>query len=186
MLGNLYNRFAMAAISAVALVGVIAAPALAWGERIEGRPASFEAGSTDGYYLWHDDAGLHLRTTDSSGSFTYSGTLTTKSTFTDVQLVLAEKDDSVQILNGGKEIQFQFKTFQGIDGFDFRVVDGSPVELSLMQNGTLIDPSNIFLGQFSVHPDHNPMRIGETDNGSAAQPAAVPISHQQAARPTAA
>jgi hypothetical protein len=176
MIRRLFNRMAIATVSVVALIGVIASPAFAWGERIEGRPASFQAGGTDGYYLWHDEAGLHLRTTDSSGSFTYSGTLSTQGTFTDVQLVRAEKDDSVQILNGGKVLQFQFVTFQGVDGIDFRVDGGNPVQLQLMQNGNPINPANIFLGSMSVHPLHNPVRIGEMpDSSTAAHPVAAPV-----------
>jgi len=52
-----------------------------WGKRIQGQPLSFQAGGTDGYYVWHDAGGLRLRTTDSAGKFRYSGTLRTNGAF---------------------------------------------------------------------------------------------------------
>src|SRR5438045_3658337 len=125
MLSSLVNRVSIAIVTATVGVALVAGAALAWGGRIEGRTASFEAGGTDGYDVWHDDSGLHLRTTDSSGVFEYTGTLRTNGTFTGLQPVKAEPDDSVQLLDGGKVIQFRMKTFTGIDGFDFRVNDGT-------------------------------------------------------------
>lgn len=180
MFGGLYQRIAVAAVAAAAGVSLIGGAALAWSGGIWGRPASFEAGSTDGYYVWQDKDGMHLRTTDSSGVYTYSGVLRTRGKFTDVHLVKAERDDHVEVVDGGKAVRFQFKTAEGIDGIDFHVDGGRRLYLRLDQNGKRIDPANIFLGEDSAHPDHDPFvirRERERDHQSSApKTVATPVA----------
>jgi len=139
-----------------------------WGKRTQGQPLSFQAGGTDGYYLWHDAGGLRLRTTDSAGKFRYSGTLRTNGAFINVVKVRDEADDHVDVQDGGKVIKFSFVTFQGIDGFNFEVSGGKGtwVHFRLDRDGSRIDPSNIFLGEDSVHPKHNPFGIVRHDDQS--------------------
>lgn len=142
------------------------APVCDWGKRIWGQPQSFQAGGTDGYYIWcarsasdKDDAHLSLRTTDSAGKFHYSGVLRTNGEFVGVTKVRGEPDDHVDISPDHKTIRFSFVTYQGVDGFDFHVAGGTRVVFALDRDGARLDPSNIFLGEDSVHPAHNPFRI---------------------------
>lgn len=155
MLNRLIRRLGVAALAALTGVALIGGAALAWTGHVEGQPASFSAGGTDGYYVWHDAGGLHLRTTDSSGVFTYSGVIHTNGTFVNVNPVRLEADDKVDVLDNGKTIQFQFVTHSGIDGVDFEVSNGSKVRFTLSRDGNQIDPANIFLGTAAVHPHHS-------------------------------
>src|SRR5205814_1143012 len=143
MFGGFLQRLPAAAMAAVAGVALVGGVAFAWSGHVEGRPKSFEAGGTDGYYVWADDDGWHLRTTDSSGRFAYTGTLRTDGTFAGVSLVKAEADDRVEVLDGGKVLRFQFKTAEGIDGFNVHVDGGTRVGFRLERDGALVDPSNI-------------------------------------------
>lgn len=142
------------------------APVCDWGKRIWGQPQSFQAGGTDGYYLWcarnasdKDDAHLALRTTDSAGRFHYSGVLRTNGEFYGVTKVRDEADDHVDVSPDHKTIRFSLVTYQGIDGFDFHVAGGTRVVFALDRDSARLDPSNIFLGEDSVHPAHNPLLI---------------------------
>lgn len=131
----------------------------AWQSRIEGKPASFEAGSTGGYYFWHDDDGLHVRTTDPEGIDSwYAGVVTTDGTFRDLDLVRAEPDDNAT-LEGPQTLVFGMHTFSGVDGFNFNVDGGTFVRLDLYRDGHQTSPDHIFLGAKSVHPNDDPFVI---------------------------
>ena len=149
-----------------------------WGKRLQGQPSNFAAGGTDGYYVWHGDDssgyhGLHLRTTDSKGQFTYSGELRSEGAFVNVQLVRAESDDHYELDDAGHVLKFSFVTSQGIDGLNFQVDGGQHVRLALLRDGHAISSDSIFLGEDAVHPGHNPFAINRhhvRDTGSAAKP----------------
>ncbi|HVC33224.1 MAG TPA: hypothetical protein VNL16_06915 [Chloroflexota bacterium] len=159
-------RISVAAVSALAGVTMLGGAAFAWSGHVEGQPASFQAGGTDGYYFWHTDAanntGFHLRTTDSARVYKYSGTLYTNGQFDNVELIRAEKDDRVAVVDAGHEIKYQLVTAEGIDGIDFTVGGGSRVVLWLDRDGHRIDPADIFLGEDGGHPAHDPFSIHRT------------------------
>jgi hypothetical protein len=173
MLANLARRFGAATLAALTALALITGAAFAWTGHVQGRPASFSAGGTDGYYVWHDDDGLHLRTTDSSGVFKYTGILRTNGTFADVNPVRLEPDDKFEVLDGGHTLHFQFVTAEGVDGLDFRVDGGTRVRFALERDGHLIDTSNIFLGEDSVHPKHNPFSIRRDGDDADGRPTSV-------------
>jgi hypothetical protein len=173
MISSFASRFGAAAIAAVTGLALITGAALAWTGHVQGRPSAFQAGGTDGYYVWHDDNGLHLRTTDSSGVFHYTGVIHTDGTFVDVNPVKLEADDKIDVLDGGKTIRFDFVTAEGIDGVDFRVDGGNRVRFALRRDGSPIDASNIFLGEDSVHPKHNPFSIHRDGTEETSTPTAT-------------
>jgi hypothetical protein len=155
------KRILVASATALALCLLIATAAFAWQERIEGYPQSLEAGSTAGVYFWHDANGQHLRTTDPDGTeHWYYGVLTTDGTFTNLERVRDERDDSASIVGpADNELDFRFHTFSGIDGIDFRIDGGSYQTLTLYRDGSVLPVDHIFLGAYSVHPDNNPFTI---------------------------
>lgn len=144
--------------AAVALL-TVATSAFAWQSRIEGKPRSFEAGSTGGYYFWHDGDGLHLWTTDPEGIDShYTGTITTDGRFESLTLEHPEGDDSATI-DGAGTLTFDLHTASGIDGLNFKVHGGMDVRLDLSRDGHQTGVDHIFLGAFSVHPDHDPFTV---------------------------
>jgi len=161
MRGSLYHRVSVAAVGAMTGLALLGGTALAWTGHVDGQPTGFQAGAADGYYVWHNNGEdqFHLRTTDSSGVYTYTGVLRTDGHFRDVELVRQEPDDHVQVLNDGHVIRFAFKTAEGADGIDFDVDGGRGITLRLNQNGTPINTSSVYLGQDGVHPRHNPFLI---------------------------
>ena len=163
--------------SAAALVALlcIAASVFAWEPRIDGKPRSLEAGSTAGYYFWHDD-GLHLWTTDPEHvEARYTGVIITDGRYLNPSLEKPENDDHFDIANPDEceittaspsgpgphycVMTFSFHTFDGIDGVNFHIDGGSYVQLDLYRDGNPISVDNIFLGEDSVHPDNNPFIV---------------------------
>jgi hypothetical protein len=154
------RRLTALPLSAILLVLSVTA-VFAWGSRIEGRPASFSAGSASGVYFWHErDDGLHLRTTDPENvDHRYTGTITTDGTFHDLDKVLLEKDDSASIDATGHVLTFSFHTYSGIDGIDFYIRGGTQQTLNLQLDGRQLAPTRIFLGEDSVHPEADPFTV---------------------------
>ena|SRR5579871_6206114 len=158
------KKFLIGAATAAVAIFTLATSAFAWQNRIEGQPASLEPGSSAGYYFWHDGSGLHLWTTDPDNvNKTYTGTITTDGQFGFVSLERPEGDDSYSQV-GTNEIDFTFHTGDGIDGVNFDILGGGRVNLSLQtvdSGGTThqINVDNIYLGAYSVHPDHNPLSV---------------------------
>jgi|GEM_PF-1678958 len=124
---------------------------------IVGRPKALEAGGDAGVYFWQD-GGLHLATTDPEGvEHHYSGTIVTDGTVVDVHRYRDESDDTVTVTGPqNDELDFDFHTFSGLDGVDFRVHGGSYAILTLYRDGAPLSVDHIFLGAYSQHPDTNP------------------------------
>src|SRR5205823_3021258 len=136
-LNSMKHRGIVSSIAALSLAGALAGTAMAAGPAQ--RPDGFRAGAPSGVYIWHRsgvDHGWHLETTDpaSSGAHTYTGSLSTDGTFSDVHLVRPESDDSASV-DGSGTLTFTFKTFSGIDGVDFRVAGGQHLTLTLSEDG---------------------------------------------------
>jgi hypothetical protein len=135
---------------------VLAAPAFAWSDDVEGRPDSFHPGAHRGYYFWHDDSGLHLGTTDVEQTHLYTARLETDGELRNVELVRPEDDDRADIVGGGHVLEIRFVTKEGIDGVNFNIDGGSRLRLALRIDGQLASDDEIFLGEDGSHPASNP------------------------------
>ncbi|HEY6378858.1 MAG TPA: hypothetical protein VI316_06740 [Candidatus Dormibacteraeota bacterium] len=134
---------------------------LADGISVQGRPDHLDRGDRGAIYLWHDGSGWHLRTTDVRNvNNDYAGTiaLSPGARFTYVHPVMNEKDDSVY-LDGDNVLHYRFDTFNGVDGFDFRVSacggdrQHERVTFHLTRDGSDDNASRIALGDTRAHPD---------------------------------
>lgn len=153
---------------AIALVGTAAltSVALAWQGWVQGKPHQLGEGAT-GYFVYHNDDGWRLRTHDSPSGKTFSGRLHTDGEFVDVSLVRAESTEELAIDDGGHTIRFRFRTFNHIDGLDFRVNGGTRVRFNLQTNGAQTPTGDIWVGHDGLHPPHNPFvirRFGRNTN----------------------
>lgn len=122
----------------------------------DGRPDGFHTGDQSGVYLWQRvgvDHGWHLETTDpaKTGRHTYSGVVSSDGKIVDVQLTQPENDDSATVDGNGK-LDFNLKTYSGIDGVDWRVAGGTQMTFSFYEDGQLMSTSQISIGVGSSHP----------------------------------
>ena len=133
-------------------------PTFAWQSRLEGNPGVSDA-SPAGYYLWHDDDGLHLRTHGPGAEHSFTARLHTDGVFMDLSPVALEADDQSYLENGGHDLVIKFHTYDGIDGVDFRIDGGSIMTGEANLDGAPISPANIFLGASEKNPVQNPFGL---------------------------
>jgi hypothetical protein len=135
-----------------------AAPATPKTPVAEGTP-TIDDSRPMGYYIFHNDDGFHLRTHGPGAEHVFDAVLRTKGTFENVDVVKLEKDDRVDLLDGGHKLVIHFHTFNLTDGVNFTVKGGERVRFNLKVDDEHIATSNIFLGAKGVHPKHNPFSL---------------------------
>ena len=130
------------------------------GINVEGRPDHFDAGDSGAAYLWHDATGWHLRTTDAAeGAHHYTGTIAASpgASFSDLRPVRNERDDHLWV-SGGHLLHYDFTTYRGVDGFDFRITacagdrQHEALRFTMDYNGREQDTARIKLGDRKQHP----------------------------------
>jgi hypothetical protein len=153
------NKLAIAFAAGSALVLASVPAAFAWqGPVNEGAP-DIDQNSPTGYYIWHNDDGLHLRTHGPGEKHDFVAHLRTDGTFEDVSPVRLEDGDRVDVVDGGHELLIEFHTYDFTDGVDFRVNGGKRLRFNLKLDGRLISTDHIFLGKDRDHPPHNPFAL---------------------------
>jgi len=130
-----------------------------WPIRLQGKPADFHPGGEGGYYLWHDDNGLHMWVTDPEGIDShFTGTITTSGSIINVNLEQPENDDSYQQTGAGT-ITYDLHTQSGIDGLNFEIVGdaGTTLDFDLYRDGHKVATDHIFEGVSEDNAGHNPV-----------------------------
>lgn len=151
-------RGILAVVATLALLVTVSTAAFAWAGSVEGQPA-LTPDSPLGYYIWHDDSGMHLRTHGPGEEHLFTARLHTDGIFEDIDTVRLESRDKYQVLDGGHTLLLRFHTYGATDGVNFRVSGGTKLRFALYLNGELIDTDSIFLGPGGVHPESNPFTI---------------------------
>jgi hypothetical protein len=128
-----------------------------WPATVQGQPERLHAGGTNGYYVWHDRYGWHLRTTTPQRSaHVLTGRVISSDNIRSVSLVRDENDDRIAI--SGHTLAFRFVTYAGIDGVNFRVGCTNSVTFELREGGALVPAWRIFLGHTGRAP-RNPFTV---------------------------
>jgi len=128
-----------------------------WPATVQGQPERLHAGSTDGYYVWHDSYGWHLRTTTPQRTaHVFAGRIVSSDNIRSVTMVRDENDDRVSL--SGHVLSFRFVTYAGIDGVNFRVGCTNSVTFELKQGSNWVPAYRIFLGRYGRAP-HNPFTL---------------------------
>ncbi len=154
----IFTRTLLATVVAVALLLAVATSALAWSPTTEGNPELTTEKAT-GYYLWHDDSGMHLRTHGPEEDHLFTARLRTDGEFEDVDSVRLESRDDFAVVDGGHVLLMRFHTYDGTDGLNFRIRGGTRLRLDLKLDEEYIATESIFLGANGKHPNSNPFVI---------------------------
>jgi hypothetical protein len=150
--------FAVGALLLALTPAAFAAPATPKPSVAEGTP-TIDDSRLMGYYIFHNDDGFHLRTHGPGAEHVFDAVLRTTGTFENVDVVKLEKDDHVDVLDGGHKLAIHFHTFNATDGVNFTVRGGEKLRLNLKVDDEHISTDNIFLGAKGGHPKHNPFSI---------------------------
>src|SRR3954452_19220147 len=102
-------RWTQALGAVVLLIGLSAGSALAWPDRLDGRPEQFEIGGDSAYYVWMDgENDFHLATTGPGPRRQFVAVVRTNGEITDVDQVRLEEGDNYELLDGGQRLVVQF------------------------------------------------------------------------------
>lgn len=145
------KRLVTVAVLVAALV-LAAGTALAWHAPVEGVPAALAQGNVRGYFIWHDNDGMHMRVHTKMFALPFSGTIKTDGHFTAVHGKKLEYGDHFWLDNNKKVIHFKFHTAGAVDGLDFKVMGGNHLAFSLMVDGMQANADEIFLGHEGWRP----------------------------------
>jgi hypothetical protein len=138
---------------------LLSSTALAWSPQLEGKPETFHPGEVNGYFIWYDDNGLHLRMTTRGPIHNFSGVLHTDGRFVDVHGGRIEADDAYKVDPEKHQMKFNFDIGTLIDGIDFKVEGGDKVIFSLLIDGHPIPADEIHGGSGNWHPNNNVFEI---------------------------
>lgn len=136
------------ALTLVALTG----SAFAWPGYLEGKPDALQRWDARGYFIWHDNKGMHLRTATHGQERVFTGVIRTDGKFTNVDDFRLEGADRIRLSRDRDTITFRFVTGRAAEGLDFRLKNGERVTFELYMDGHRIDRKEIFLGDRGRHP----------------------------------
>ncbi len=142
-----------------------AAPCLAnhddeWPDWVNGQPAGFDAGDNGGVYLWHDDAGWHLRVTHKTDDrVSFAGTIVTHGVFSDVSGVRLEGNDHFDVSADRHAVTFQFMNYGHVDGLDFRTHCAPALGFNFQADSHQLPANRVVIGHRDLHPGTDPFTI---------------------------
>ncbi len=112
----------------------------------------------NGYFVWTDDQGFHVRWTSARGeTHRFYGEAAVQGRITFFQP--AYFDRSYAVRRQGNRIFWDLPNSGGGDGFDFAVNQGDAVQFSLLIDGRTATRDEIFLGARALHPSANPFAL---------------------------
>lgn len=146
------------ATGVVALFLVAAVSAFAWSGDVQGAPTLNEQ-SPVGYYIWHNDDGMHLRTHGPGSEHDFVARLHSDGIFYNVDAVRLESADKFSVTDGGHTILLHFHTYNWTDGLDYRVMGGTYVRYNVKLDGQETPTTSIYLGKDGAHPATDPFTL---------------------------
>ena len=164
-----FQLFGLCTVSALALaaaltVGEAKVGAVAAGINPQGRPKNFKEGEVNGYAVWHDKKGWHLRTTTKKHEHHFRGQITVEGgTFAKAHSFHLEKEgrleDHWKLGKKRRTLTFDFKTDKGIDGINFTVgKKATAIRFALHVDGKN-EPARVRIGSAGVRPGQIPFEL---------------------------
>jgi hypothetical protein len=108
------------------------------------------------YFIWYDREGFHVQwSARSSNTRQFRGEIATDGTISEFRGDQLENDDSVR--RARNSITWEATAADGVDGFVFSVDNSADwLRFTLMLDGRLIIPQQIFIGTRGFNPGGNP------------------------------
>jgi hypothetical protein len=144
----------LALLLACAAMLALTASAFAWDGQLQGNPGVTDT-SNMGYYLWHDNDGLHVRTHGPGAEHVFSALIHTDGVITSLDPIRLESDDQNYLENGGHDLWIYYHTYDGIDGVNFKIDGGTSMTVTADLDKKAISASDIFLGGSEQNPSSN-------------------------------
>ncbi len=130
----------------------------AWPSNFEGKPVKLLDGPNEGYFIWSDKDGLHLRVKTKGEAHVFSGRIYTNGNFDNILVKTFHDQDNFDN-SGPNEIRFRLTATDKFAGIDFYVTEGQYVDFDLSMDGHKVDANRVFIGRDGWHPGDSKFTI---------------------------
>ena len=135
----------------------------AWPTNMEGEPVALLQQHLEGYFIWHDGSGIHLKVAAANGlKHTFTGIIETDGRIENVMSKTSDSSDYSRLFYHDT-LKFQLSASDQISAIDFNIWDGRYVRFELSMDGQKIDTNKIYFGSDGWHPNNSIFTIDYDD-----------------------
>ncbi len=125
----------------------------------KGRPGTNFAEGSDGYFVWVDDGGWHVRWATKGKKAAFTGSVEVDGNVQEFQAVQKDKKDTIKKTRDN-EVTWNATAHDGVDGFDFRLSKSvNYLTFILRQDGRPAQRDRVKLGEKKKNPGGVPFTI---------------------------
>jgi len=131
----------------------------------EGKPKMFQQKDIQGYFIWGDDEGVHLRAVASGEKHVFTGTVYSDGRIEDIEeKSFNDADDFSHLKEHNHTVSFQFTPSGEAVGIDFYVYRCKAMDFDFYLDGDKISSDQIFVGHEGWHPGSNKFTLNYEKN----------------------
>ncbi|HBF38592.1 MAG TPA: hypothetical protein DDW50_14895 [Firmicutes bacterium] len=124
-----------------------------WPDPMEGEPTTLLRQHLEGYFIWHDSSGVHLKVEAATGTkHIFTGVIETDGRIENLMTKTADTNDYSK-LSDHDTLKFQLTASDQVSAIDFGIFDGQSVRFELSMDGRKIDGNKIYFGRDGWHPN---------------------------------
>ncbi|HBF39013.1 MAG TPA: hypothetical protein DDW50_17060 [Firmicutes bacterium] len=135
-----------------------------WPDNMEDEPTTLLQQHLEGYFIWHDSSGVHLKVAAASGTkHIFTGTIETDGRIENLMTKTSDANDYSK-LRDHDILKFQLTVSDQVSAIDFEILDGQSVRFELLMDGKKIDVNKIYFGNDGWHPNEATFTIDYDDD----------------------
>lgn len=145
-----------------------------------GKPKMFHPKQIQGYFIWGDDSGVHLRVAAAGENHVFTGTISSDGKIEDLtEKSFNDADDFSHVKEQNHTINFQFSTSGEAVGVDFYVYQAKAMDFDFYLDGAIITSDQIFVGHEGWHPASNKFTLyyDQDPNDNTSENSVIIIAH---------
>jgi hypothetical protein len=119
---------------------------------MEGEPAALLQQHLEGYFIWHDSSGVHLKAVSGNERHIFSGKIATDGRIENIMTKSVDDSDYCR-LSYGDTLKFQLTAESGTAGIDFNIFGGRVARFELFTDGQKTNINQIYFGSEGWHPN---------------------------------
>ncbi|HBF39752.1 MAG TPA: hypothetical protein DDW50_20865 [Firmicutes bacterium] len=126
-----------------------------WPTNMEGEPVGLLQQHLEGYFIWHDGSGFHLKVVAADGvQHIFTGVIDTDGRIENIMTKSSDSSDYSRLTSDRETLKFQLSGVGQVAAIDFNVFRGRSVKFELSMDGKKIDVNKIYFGPDGWHPNN--------------------------------
>ncbi|HBF39192.1 MAG TPA: hypothetical protein DDW50_17965, partial [Firmicutes bacterium] len=124
-----------------------------WPDNMEGEPTPLLQQYLEGYFIWNDSSGFHLKVATANGAkHIFTGVIGTDGRIENLMTQTFDPDDYSRLIDHDT-LKFRLTASNQISAMNFNVWYGHSMRFELSMDGRKIDVNNIYIGRDGWHPN---------------------------------